>query len=68
MQYMTRKGTTGLKSAIIGAKRNMCNIQYTYMYCVLCIVVKCVLCIDKKREIDRGVGEVERYHVQPQQV
>ena len=63
---MTRKGTTGLKSAIIGAKRNMCNIQY--MYCVLCIVVKCVLCIDKKREIDRGVGEVERYYVQPQQV
>ena len=59
---MTRKGTTGLKSAIIGAKRNTC------MYCVLCIVVKCVLCIDKKREIDRGVGEVERYHVQPQQV
>ena len=35
---------------------------------VLCILVKCVLCIDKKREIDRGVGEVERYHVQPQQV
>ena len=60
---MTRKGTTGLKSAIIGAKRNMCNKHY-----VLCILVKCVLCIDKKREIDRGVGEVERYHVQPQQV
>ena len=48
MQYMTRKGTTGLKSTTIGAKRNMC--------------------IDKKREIDRGVGEVERYLVQPQQV
>ena len=45
---MTRKGTTGLKSAIIGAKRNMC--------------------IDKKREIDTGAGELERYLVQPQQV
>ena len=43
MQYMTRKGTTGLKSAIIGAKRNMCNIHICIVYCVLFWSVYCVL-------------------------